>query len=310
MDTIYSCIEGAPFRAGSLPAWDAGSAGLFPAMTPASLRRHIRIGGMRVEVREFSHRRIVPLKATPATVMLVVALQGQARFLCGQEAVNLSSDRAMLVACGKQVSVEWQAGARGICVTMQRVHLQAVASAAFREPRRLAAINLPFSPEHAPELFQSVKWIGAQAEPGANTGWPQNEGFEIVLLSDVIRGIAGVAIPEDVLPVARSVKCAADFIQAHSGGNCSPARLAGIAGVTQATLIKSFKACLGMSIKDYVADIRLHIAHASLSSGNDNRPVSVIAQSAGFGHASGFSRLYQKRFGEAPSQTRAKAVRS
>ena len=308
MDATYPYIEGMAFRAGSLPVWEADDLWPNSAMTPASFRRHARIGGMRIEVRDFGQACLMPLKATQATVMLVAVLEGRARFSCGEDVVNLSPGMAMLVACDKHVTAEWQAQSRGLCVSMQRVHLQAVASAAFREPKRLATVNLRFCHEQMPELFLSVEWLGAQMAPGIDAAWPHEDGFEIVFLSDVIRSIAAADTQVDALPVARSVKCATDFIQAQSGRNCGLGQLASIAGVTQATLVKSFKACLGVSIKDYVTDVRLNIAHASLVSGNDSRPISDIAQSSGFDHVSGFSRLYQKRFGETPSQTRAKAV--
>lgn len=310
MDTTHFYIEGVPFRTGSLPARELDGSSLDAVVAQAPSRWRTRIGRIRIEVRDFHQNRIHPLKVTPATVMLLAVRQGRCRLLSDDGAADLLPGNAMLVAGGKQILTEWQAQSRGLYVSMQRVHLQAVASAIFHEPRRLAALNLLLSHESMPELFRSMERLGELAMSGVSEAPQRGECFGEVLLSDVIHSIAAADSQVEILPVARSVKCAIDFIAAQSGRNCSPARLAGAAGVTQATLIKSFKACLGTSIKSYVTDIRLNAAYACLSSGNDGRPVSEIALSADFGHVSGFSRLYQKRFRETPSQTRARAVRS
>jgi transcriptional regulator GlxA family with amidase domain len=85
--------------------------------------------------------------------------------------------------------------------------------------------------------------------------------------------------------------------------------LAAVVGVTGQTLRKGFRSCLGMSVKEYIQSVRLDWAHERLSGGCDGRPIAEIARRAGFAASPPFSRAYLKRFGEPPSQTRARAVR-
>ncbi|MES2059079.1 MAG: AraC family transcriptional regulator [Pseudomonadota bacterium] len=112
-----------------------------------------------------------------------------------------------------------------------------------------------------------------------------------------------------VLPFARAVNEAMRHVQDDHGKPWDADRLASAVGVTGPTLRKNFKASLGVTVTEYVSAVRLEWAHERLSSGREYRSIADLAIAAGFRSSTMFTRAYLRRFGEAPSRTRALSVR-
>jgi AraC-like DNA-binding protein len=274
-----------------------------------ALRPGIGTRAMALEVRDFPRARDLPVDLNPVHVLVLIVVRGSANLRAENGASELSPGHAFLIADGKYATVRWADQSRGVYLWIPRADLQARASAILAEPRRLAAINLRLST--ASQITRHLclpDWLGEDVRFAANVLRLaiDTEAGE-ALLTALIGELREVAPLDGTLPVARAVKCAVDYIHAQSGADCSPDRLARIAGVTPATLTKSFKACLGISIKNYLSGIRLDVARSCLESEHDSRSIGEIAMSIGFDHASGLSRSYQERFKETPSQTRANA---
>lgn len=77
----------------------------------------------------------------------------------------------------------------------------------------------------------------------------------------------------------------------------SLARMAELAGMSRSAFAARFKAQLGLTPADYLADWRLGLAQAQLSRG---RPVKTIAAELGYANASALSRLFAQKTGQSP----------
>lgn len=108
-------------------------------------------------------------------------------------------------------------------------------------------------------------------------------------------------------PVARSVQRAIDHVRANPHDGLSIHDLAQAAGVTAGTLRRNFRTCLGVSVTQLVQQIRLEWVRSRLESATESRSIGELSLAAGFGASGMLARAYQRRFGETPSQTRARA---
>lgn len=108
----------------------------------------------------------------------------------------------------------------------------------------------------------------------------------------------------------RSVRAAMQAVRADHARPWTVEALASAAGVAPETLRKNFKLGLDLTVGEFVNGVRLDWARERLSSGREWRPISALALASGFSGGSLFSRAYVRRFGEAPSLTRGRAVRA
>jgi AraC-like DNA-binding protein len=309
MDATQTLFEGAPFRARILRVWEID--GAYPAISTVqepSVQQRARIAEFTIDARDYPQSRVLPVKTHSSQVLLVLVSAGEGQFQKAGRNQALKKGDIILIGDGRQATLSWASGAKSISLGFRRVYFQAAASSVLGTPRRLARTNLTFS---AAEDSHGMKQAISKLVDLAGDGGPHYGTKAAVenLYDSFLRTIVARHLQSQVLPVARSVKCAIDHIHANDGRNTTLENLASAGGVTQATLIKGFKACLGLSIKDYLTNFRLDAVHASLMSGKDSRPLEEIAHSVGIAHASSLSRLYQQKFGESPSRTRANSVR-
>jgi AraC-like DNA-binding protein len=309
MDETPTLFEGAPFPARILRAREIDSA--YPAISivhETSHRRRARIAEFTIETRKFPQSRVIPVKVHSSQVLLVLVSAGQVEFQQASHSQTLKEGDILLIGDGRQAALNWRPGAASICLGFHRVYLQAAASQVLGTPRRLAVTNLNFlATDNHLGIEQSISRLVDLAGHDSPHYGAKAAGESLYV--SLVRAIAARHLQCQVLPVARSIKCAIDHIHANNGRNTTLENLASAAGVTQATLIKGFKACLGLSIKDYLSNFRLDAARACLMSAKDSRSLEEIARSVGIVHGSSLSRLYQQRFGESPSRTRANSVR-
>lgn len=79
-------------------------------------------------------------------------------------------------------------------------------------------------------------------------------------------------------------------------------------GVSRSTLFRQFKAEYGLSVKEYIDEIRLTKAARLLRMSVE--PIKSIAKSCGYWDQLYFSRAFSKRYGESPTQWRRSSERS
>ena len=104
------------------------------------------------------------------------------------------------------------------------------------------------------------------------------------------------------LDIARHVRLAEEFMRAHIAQALTLADIAAAARVSIRTLSAGFQAWRGSSPMRVLRELRLDAAREWLQRGEVS--VADAALRCGFGHLGRFAAEYQRRFGEAPSQTR------
>lgn len=93
-----------------------------------------------------------------------------------------------------------------------------------------------------------------------------------------------------------------DFVEAHPGGVLSVARLAEIAGVSQAYFARAFTAACGQPPHRYVLGARLERARRLVET--SDLPLVEIALDCGFGGQEHLTRHFTARFGAPPGACR------
>lgn len=96
-----------------------------------------------------------------------------------------------------------------------------------------------------------------------------------------------------------------DHLLTDREGYVSLAQLAAEHDISVSHLQKLFKQIYGVPVYHYVKEYRLEQAAVELV--RSTRPVTEIAQNAGYDNASKFSENFKRRYGATPSQYRAKA---
>jgi len=95
---------------------------------------------------------------------------------------------------------------------------------------------------------------------------------------------------------------AQDWLVEHAGEPFTLASLASVAGVSERTLTRQFRAATGASVKSYVTMLRLEYARSLLR--DRNLSVQSIAERSGFADARQLRRLWRTHFTTSPSQER------
>ena len=98
-----------------------------------------------------------------------------------------------------------------------------------------------------------------------------------------------------------------DHLLTNREGYVSLAQLAEEHEISVSHLQKLFKQVYGVPVYHYVKEYRLEQAAVELV--RSTRPITQIAQNAGYDNASKFAEAFRKRYGATPSQYRAKANR-
>lgn len=125
----------------------------------------------------------------------------------------------------------------------------------------------------------------------------------LLLLSRIPR--SGSADPYCSAKQAELVRHLRDHLLTDREGYVSLSRLAAEHEISVSHLQKLFKQVYGVPVYRYIKEYRLEQAAVELV--RSTRPVTQIAQSAGYDNASKFSESFKKRYGATPSQYRAHA---
>ncbi len=96
------------------------------------------------------------------------------------------------------------------------------------------------------------------------------------------------------------------FVDHHFRDSLTLSDAAAMAHLSPNYFSGRFRAFTGLSFQTYLQRRRLHFARSLLSA--TGLDVSNVCHAAGFSDLSHFGRVYRRRYGEAPSQTRAKSL--
>lgn len=260
--------------------------------------RIVRLRGRhRVVVRPGHALLLLPLRGDPR-----VAVEGEAA-----AAAPVFDAPSLLLAHGVAALRLDAVDAACLVVEFARERVNAVASARLGDGRRLSrgVVALDRAPAlHA--LLRRLMLVGAGAMAGDDEALAAVEAeFYLLLVAALLDGPDAAAR----LQPMRAVSEAMQILRTRLDLPVDLEALATMVGVTPQTLRKGFRLCVGATVKEYAAAVRLDWARERLAGGRETRPVAALAQQLGYASATHFSRSYVRRFGETPSQTRARTAR-
>ena len=96
---------------------------------------------------------------------------------------------------------------------------------------------------------------------------------------------------------------AVSYMEHHMGEAVRVADIAGAIHVSESRLQRSFHACAGTSVHEYLLSIKLRRAMEELQKG---QRIGNVAEICGFANRNHFSYCFKKEFGINPSQVKKK----
>ena len=144
------------------------------------------------------------------------------------------------------------------------------------------------------ELYESASY--------AERGFLQLKALELLMLLDRIPQESGADayFPSEQTELAHHLR---DHLLTNREGYVSLAQLAAEHEMSVSHLQKLFKQVYGVPVYRYIKEYRLEQAAVELV--RSRKPITEIAQRAGYDNASKFSESFKKRYGKTPSRYRA-----
>lgn len=271
--------------------------------------RRMQLGSVAVDVRAFSSQRAVRVPGSAGIVHVVVPVIGAMTAVTVDGVHRVVARSALLLSQREPTDCIWYAGAAGLILHIPRAAIQAQAFVAFQTPRRLGNATLVMDIAEPGCAFATAlqPLLASTPPPHALSAFDETLGARIVA------GLVDRLCLEEftsVFPVAASVKRAIDHLREDAGAVRSPEQLARLAGVTLPVLRRNFRECVGVTLTRFIQDTRLDWANKRLKGAHESRSIAELADAIGLTGAGVFARSYQRRFGETPSQTRARAFAS
>lgn len=109
--------------------------------------------------------------------------------------------------------------------------------------------------------------------------------------------------PNDVSHLTRFMAARRHIERHYHQPNLTAEHIARAVACSRTQLYRAF-AAHGMSVADYLRDIRLNRARARLESGATHENLAAIADACGYTDLSAFGKAFKQRFGEPPSRWR------
>lgn len=228
--------------------------------------------------------------------------------------VNVGAgSEGMVTSPSVPARVDFKAGHAGIQVSIPRTLFESEAEALVGRP---LTRPLVFSPRLdgaiADPVMRMLDFIIAEAprEASALVAARVGERLAQALILTLLRfqqhdQVDLMATDGGVAP-SRSVKRAQEFMTARSNGTITSADLFAATGVGMRALQRGFRRHHGTTPSAFLRARRLDVARASLIA-SPWKTITEVALACGFAHVGRFSTYYRARFGESPSETRARA---
>lgn len=311
MHTTFDLLmepAGAGRRAGP-PAWipPAAKAGSRGPTAPAP-SEELRFGRMSVSLGVFARGEKLVVKSTATLIHVIAPLEGRVSATAEDSEISVTPGEAVVLGRNERSACLWASDGAALLFAIPRAAIQAEASRRFGEPRRLAGANIAMRWAWAPPLHQGrATPIRSTSDFAALGTRIEIKAVEAATIRDLVDTLAADADADLTLPISRSVQRVLDRVREEPGADWTMESLAAISGVTPDSLRRSFRACLGVTVKQIVRDMRLDWVSEQLRSNAESRSVSQLAAASGIGSAAQLNRFYQRRFGESPSRTRSRA---
>ncbi len=158
-------------------------------------------------------------------------------------------------------------------------------------------------------LDYAARTVGAEGAMGAALGHHLEEVICVELLREWAAQ-AGLRLEDGARAAAPGyVRRAEEILAAEAREAPAIGAVAERLGVSARTLSEGFRRFRGISPRDFLAARRLEGLRAELQSAPPERAIAEIASGWGFANFGALAGQYRRRFGELPSQTRARARR-
>jgi len=252
--------------------------------------------------------------------LLQMPLRGAAEIRCGTQAIDATPQLASLPSPTEPLSMRWADDSPHLIVRFGRAALQAQLEALLQAPVReplVFALGVALdSPAIAP-LANYIDCLRRTLDAGCTTLLMGRlaEQAEAHLMSCLLMSAAhnhSAALAEGtqrhVLP--RVVRRAQEFMVAHAAEPLALADVCRQVGCSARSLQLAFRRCTGRGPMEFLRDVRLDRVRAELqgTGGSAAPSVGEVAARYGFLHLGHLAAHYRSRFGERPSETRARGT--
>ncbi|WP_306120774.1 MULTISPECIES: AraC family transcriptional regulator [unclassified Roseitalea] len=250
--------------------------------------------------------------------LIQIPLHGGAEIANGGTAFVSDPGTAAILNPDRHTRMVWHADCEQLLLYIPVEALRAFAEVELDRPLSAPVVFDPVMDFRRPALSawrRKVLALVAAADEGRLFGNARAVS-QTILEQEVLADLLALQ-PGNIQPLAASqcagaspAQCrrAMAFIRSHADCDVRLEDIARAAGVPARTLQHGFKASYGRTPIETLKAERLMRAHCELASGHDEATVTEVAARWGFFHFGRFSRHYRERFGQLPSQTRARAL--
>lgn len=253
-------------------------------------------------------------RGEPGACVVHVPLSAELRYSFGRRTMAVRPGEAQFVVPGQRYSIRSEPGAfLTVSLPLHEVEREVRPYLGRAEAEwQPAPCKLLMSGPAATQFRERVaSMVGAGSSGAAENPQPSLQIAQAELLAWLGRNLDVSGGLQRASPVVTArAREAEDWIAAHLNEPITLGRLCEVAGVGGRALQKTFMLRHGVPPMQFVTDRRLEAVRARLQAPDPDVLVTGAAMECGFTHMGRFSILYRQRFGESPSTTRRRALRS
>lgn len=301
---------GSEFRSEECRVPDGATVLASPARAPVVKAVSDDHGAARVGTRLLGECDMLRLEPDADLIHVVVPIAGDVAVGAVREADRLMPGHALVLLQSACVTLTARTATSLLLIDVPRADLQANCFARWHEPRRLGRANLVLPCGDVQERFgEAILSLSAIHIFRFRDGGRARACVGDAIVEALAEELRRRDRTDCVFPVAASVQRALVRMAEAGPEPVTDEDLVRAAGVTRLTLRRAIRETTGASLGKLLADARLDWVRARLQSNQESRSLGSLAEVLGFKPIT-FSRAYQRRFGETPTQTRTRAFTS
>ncbi|MEG3089649.1 helix-turn-helix transcriptional regulator [Sphingomonas sp. PB4P5] len=210
-----------------------------------------------------------------------------------------------LIASQMATDCHFESPGAAMVINIPRLALQAATFAARGEPRRLGRVTMMVDCAGRTPLRRAVSSLPPYRDFCGDAAMASDTADQTIMAA-IGEALCCHDADHGGFPIAASVQRALDWL-GLADPPISLDDLVRAAAVAPTTLSRAVRDTTGVSLTKLMQNARLDWAHARLCSARETRAVSAVAAAIGY-HPTVFTRTYQRRFGQTPTQARAQAI--
>lgn len=250
--------------------------------------------------------------------LIQIPLAGSAHIRCGRHSIDSTPGLASVPTPTQHLTMRWSRNCGQLIVWIDRQALEHQLSLLLDAPLKAPIrFDLGFDMTSGMGLsWRNAILFLAQELERPNSLLSTTLGisdFEQMLMNALLTGQHhnySEQLARTQSPAApRHVTRALAYIQANADKPLTIDKLVEVSGISARSLFEGFRKFEGTTPMAYVRSLRLERAHADLTA-TPAPSVTEVAMRHGFTHLGRFAGLYRRRYGQTPTQTRAKGHRT